>query len=673
MSTVRIERRASNCGDESRGQVMHTHHLQGQWHPGEAAMHCLLGVPPQDNPTIPGLPSAYALWMARSPLLALGTVDRNDRIWTTVLGGRSGVIRPVAEGVMGLSSPAHLEPRGDADGAGWTGFDPVLEALLSDTNEDGAAGHGGERMFAALAMNLEERTRVKLAGRMLRGVVLPDAAKTPAPDSESRTRVDVQMALAVDETLGNCPKYLNSKVVWPHEASPRLVSDSLPLTDEAVELIGRSDIFFLSSRHGTESMDTNNRGGAQGFVRVFSNSVDEGVSLVYPEYSGNRLLQTLGNLQSDPAVGITFPDFETGNILYLTGRADILVGGAATTVLPHSRVAVKITVEAARFVSDGLPFRGRPLAPSPYNPPVHRLTRETHGTDALPDAVLGTDGRSAGIATATLVRSSRITPTVSRHTFRLSPDGLSPQAKERFSRLTPWQPGQHVTLDFSTHLDRGWSHMRDHDPTSLNDDYIRSFTISSAPLQPPEHVDVDRPGSLDGAEFDITVRRHGPVTHFLTRWVPGSELTVPVLEFAGEEDLRAPEEDPVVVAGGIGITPLMAHVGPRADHGRRLSVLWSLAADDLPLAIDLIERAGETQLDVTLFVTGAADASARSELQRLAQLGVDIHTRRIGRDDVLGAGTEGHRRFHVCAGPVLRKSLLGWLDGENVSVVNFDY
>ncbi|MFD7026081.1 pyridoxamine 5'-phosphate oxidase family protein [Promicromonospora sukumoe] len=673
---------------------MHTLHPHDQWHPGEAEMHRLLGVPPQDNPTIPGLPSAYALWMTRSPLLALGTVDHDDRIWTTVLGGRAGVVRPLAEGMLGLSSATHLGPRGEGDGPGWTGLDPVLEALFSGNTDGRAVDHPGGKPVAGLAIDLEERTRVKLAGRVFRGVVLPDgAAGDGAGPSGTRpadpARVDVQLALAVEETLGNCPKYLNSKAVRTHEASPRLVGDSLPLPQEAVELVGRSDIFFLSSRHDGdgdgdgESMDTNNRGGAPGFVRVFSNDADEGVVLVYPEYSGNRLFQTLGNLRTDPAVGITFPDFETGDVLYLSGRAEVLIGADAAAVLPHSRVAVKVTVEAARFVRDGLPFRGRALAPSPYNPPVRRLAREARGSDGRPGAADRADGPEA-IATATLVRSSRITPTVYRHTFRLSPDALSPRAAERFATLGPWRAGQHVTLDFSRHLDRGWSHMRDHDPTSLNDDYIRSFTISGAPPEPrPASEDADRAGrdapgadragALDGVELDVTVRTHGPVTRFLARRDPGSALTVPVLELGGEEGLGASDQDLVVVAGGVGITPLMAQVGQQVGPGRHLPVLWSLRADDLPLAVDLLERAGQAELDVTLFVTGTLDASGQDDLETLARLGAVVRMRRIRKDDVVGAGGERHARYGVCAGPGLRRPLLEWLDGEQVSLVSFDY
>ena len=44
-------------------------------------------------------------------------------------------------------------------------------------------------------------------------------------------------------------------------------------------------------------MGTNHRGGSPGFVRVASNKPGPGgCTLVYPEFSGNRLYQTLGNL-----------------------------------------------------------------------------------------------------------------------------------------------------------------------------------------------------------------------------------------------------------------------------------------------------------------------------------------------------------------------------------------
>ncbi|GAB3249307.1 pyridoxamine 5'-phosphate oxidase family protein [Kineosporia babensis] len=588
----------------------------GGWHSGEETMHRLLQVPYEDDPTAPGLPGAYGRWMAHSPLLALGTVDADDHVWTTVLGGEAGVTRPIADGVLGLSSRAHL------------GSDPVLEALFARPDDEHVVDHGDGKLVAGLALDLEQRTRVKIAGRMLRGVVQGS---------------DALMAVAVDGTLGNCPKYLNRKTVWPHDASPRPVSDRLPLPAEAVDLIGRADIFFISSRNGAQSMDTNNRGGEAGFVRVSSNSEDEGVTLVYPECSGNRLFQTLGNLTSDPAVGLTFPDFVTGDVLYLTGRAEVLIGAEAAAVLPHSKLAVRVRAEAARFVKDGLPFRGRLLDPSPYNPPVRKLASEM---DSAQEAALDSTGKPMSIATASLISKTAVTPTITRYRFRLSQDPAAP--------LKPWRAGQHITLDFSAQLDRGWSHMRDHDPRSLNDDYIRSFTISSAPER------------SEGCEFEITVRRQGPVTSRLARWQPGSMLEVAVLGFGGDIRYAETGKDVVVVAAGVGITPLMAQASEALESGQRLKVFWSLNAADLPLAVDVLQRIDGLAAVTKLFVTQSNGSS-------LAVEGAQVYLRRMEKADVLGAGVAGDRRFYVCTGRALRESVLQWTEGEDVRWEAFEY
>ncbi|MFQ3556619.1 pyridoxamine 5'-phosphate oxidase family protein [Streptomyces gramineus] len=674
-----------------------------QWHEGEEAMHQLLRVPEGANPTAPGLPMDYTPWMTQSPLMALGTVDRDGRVWTTVLGGQPGTTVPLARDVLKLTSLTHLTHQRGGKTAGTLGYDPALEALFSDddghihrTNGEGqkSADQGrshdgivvrhkdGGRPAAGLVINLETRTRVKIAGRILGGAVLAEASeKNPVVDG-AEGPAEVQVALAVDETLGNCPKYLNRKAVRPHAPSPVLAGDLLPLPPDAVRLIGRSDIFFISSRHGTESMDTNNRGGAPGFVRVQSNSDTDGVVLVYPEYSGNRLYQTLGNIKTDPAVGITFPDFETGDVLYLTGRAEVMVGADAATLITRSKLAVRVTVEAARFVKDGLPFRGRFLDQSPYNPPVRRLADESSGAGPRSADDVDEEGRPVGKARATLVSAQHLTPTISRYTFRLDAPSTAPSRAE-FQHLPPWRAGQHITLDFSGTLDRGWSHMRDHDPGSLNDDYVRTFTISSPPVAVPEAPDAgaEQQGPLHGVEFSITVRRNGPVTSLLANWKPGSQLSAAVLGFGGEDEVRYAEEakdpcvddDIVVVAGGVGITPLITQAQPVLESGRRMRVLWSLQADDLLLAVDVLGRIDGLAAVTELFVTQTLDGRHDTELEIVRRLGAVVHTRRIGKGDVLDKSAEGKRRFYVCAGPGLRTSVLEWTSGEYVRFENFDY
>lgn len=646
-----------------------------EWHPGEEEMHRLLHLPPGGNPTIPGLPAAYAQWMSQSPLVALGTMDDQRRIWTTVLGGGAGVMRPIAAGVLGVSSPAHLTPRSADGAAGWRGLDPVLNALFAPEPDP----HEGAppRLVSGLAIDLEDRTRVKLAGRLLKTLVREGPQFMPSP---VQSRVDVQLALGIDESLGNCPKYLNRKVIRAHEATPVLISESLPLPPEAVDLISAADIFFLSSRHGDESMDTNNRGGAPGFVRVFSNSDEEGVTLVYPEYSGNRLLQTLGNLKADPAVGITFPDFETGDILYLTGLAEILVGDDASTVLPHSNLAVRIRVDAARYVRDGLFFRGTPLDPSPYNPPPRRLAREKGSSETTATGITPSSRRPMGIARATVVSRRAITPTVSRYTLRLSPEPSDARWPNSVPEQPSWAAGQHITLDFSGELDQGWSHMRDHDPASLNDDYIRSFTITSPPptRSAPLPDDDDENSMAWSHDAEITVREHGPVTRHLARWQPGRDLNATVLGFGGETDAlhlddAGRRDDIVVIAAGVGITPLLAQASPALKSEHRIAVLWTLKADDLLFAVDTLGQNDGLAAITTVFATGEIDASHRAALEQLERAGARVFERRMHAADVLSQGRKGVRRFDVCVGAGLRNTLLEWLDDEKVTVRSFDF
>lgn len=177
---------------------------------------------------------------------------------------------------------------------------------------------------------------------------------------------EIQLVLQIEQSLGNCPKYLNGKIIEPAVSTPELVSDSPQLPQPALDLLDKADLFFVSSAQHKTDMDTNHRGGPPGFFRVESNEVS-GAVLCWPEYSGNRLYQTLGNLAINPLAGICVPDFETGDMLYMTGTTEILVGEDAAAILPRSNLCVRLTVTAARFVTQALPFRGKAGERSPYS------------------------------------------------------------------------------------------------------------------------------------------------------------------------------------------------------------------------------------------------------------------------------------------------------------------
>jgi len=401
-------------------------------------------------------------------------------------------------------------------------------------------------------------------------------------------------------------------------------------------------MFFISSSNHELDMDTNHRGGPAGFVRLLSNEIDN-CTLVYPEYSGNRLYQTLGNLTTTPRAGLVFPDYDSGSVLYITGTAEILVRENANNLLPRSNMVVKIKIEAARFVEKGLGFRGVPGEPSPYNPPVRFLSHEQ--VHEIPN--------SSKQTYASLVEKEILTPTIARFRFNIADP-------EKASR---WKPGQYVALSFQDELNIGYSHMREGDPKSLNDDFLRTFTVSSGPGDASSY-----------GQFDITIRKVGHVTEHLFRQNTRSKLEVPLKGFGGEFIFQqGPEEHIACIAGGIGITPLLAQAS--ILDLSRVHLYWTVRAEDLGLVMDSFERFPGFVDCARLYVTGAANGDAAKNLKKLKEINASAETRRMRSDDLglQGEGSVEIKRWYVCTGDELRKTLMDWLMGRQVITESFNY
>ncbi len=435
---------------------------------------------------------------------------------------------------------------------------------------------------------------------------------------------------------GNCPKYINSKEVFPVQSNASLISDSPRLTQEALDLLNRADLFFLSTSNGETDMDTNNRGGPPGFVRVCSND-DSGAEIIWPEYSGNKLYATLGNLQSTPRAGLVFPDFETGDVLYLTGRTQVLFGSEAADILPRSNLAVKVKIDAARFVREGLVFRGVATEPSPYTPDLRLLASE------------GNLKMSSSLSSsAECVARHPITPTITRYRYRLD-------------KPAAIKPGQWVALDFSPQLDQGYSHMRDDDPRSLNDDYIRTFTVSSQPSGVTEH------------EFEVTVRRSGgPVTAFMAAAALAT-LRVAVRGFGGDFAIVPSPSDDLLpfVAGGVGITPVLGQLG-KLDLSR-FRLFWTIRFEDLDLVANTIGGCPALAPLTRLYLTHTPvvlDPAQKAKLDRIRGGLVDVQMRRLAASDLSLVAAE---RWYLCASKELRAAILSWLKGKTVLYESFDY
>lgn len=591
------------------------------WNDGEARMHSLLRVPPQDNPTSTMLTPQASFMLQRGPLLALGTLDSQSRPWTTLWGGIAGFSEPLGGGLVGT--------RTIVDGKN----DPVVQALVGEAAKgETIQPKDGGKLLAGLAIDLMTRKRVKIAGRMVAGTVQEidvESEKGREDDDAPKKQDRVQLVTKIEQSMGNCPKYLNQYELQPALVRSKIISEGPLLSSEGRALIDRADMFFLSTSTASDQ-DTNHRGGPPGFVRTIAPN-----QIIYPEYSGNRLYQSLGNLQINPRIGITFPDYDTGDVLYITGTAEILLGTDAAAMLPGSNLAVKILIGQSRFVQAGLPFRGVKKMPSPYNPRVRPLASEGN--------IKSTIAAASASQRASLVKKIALTPSIARFTFSV-PAGVT------------YSPGQWVALDFHEDLDIGYEHMRDNDPTSLNDDFVRTFTISSIPADSKEK------------EFDITIRKVGPITNFLFQQNDRAGFEVPILGLGGDFKIEQAEGITPFIAGGVGITPLLGQMKTLKISPGSFKLFWTLKGEDIELAVNILQQYPNLANCTALFLTG--EPASSDQLSRMRKKGARIEERRLTKGDLNGLDAT---RWYLCAGKVLRSQILGWLEGKTVIFENFDY
>lgn len=148
--------------------------------------------------------------------------------------------------------------------------------------------------------------------------------------------------------FGLCPKYI---VKRSHDPDPRpavakrpigLASTALSAAD--VAQISSSDTNFLASFHPGHGADVTHRGGQPGFVHVIDDT-----TLDIPDFFGNGMFNTLGNLVLDNRLALTDVDFETGRTIQITGRASVTRDVDTARYGDVERV-IRLTIDDLRVV-----------------------------------------------------------------------------------------------------------------------------------------------------------------------------------------------------------------------------------------------------------------------------------------------------------------------------------
>ncbi len=211
----------------------------------------------------------------------LGTLDAEDEVWASLFLGEPGFLRASDERTVEVN------------------LDRVIyrphDSLWKNLEHRPDVG--------MLLIELGRRRRLRLNGRLL-----PNGAN--------------QMRLEVVESYPNCPKYIQRRRMvvtgGPGSADVSGSRHGTRLEIGHQRLIEAADTFFVASVHGERGLDASHRGGTAGFVKTLGRN-----RLRIPDYVGNSLYNTFGNLALDPRAGLVFLDFKTGRTLQLIGRATL--------------------------------------------------------------------------------------------------------------------------------------------------------------------------------------------------------------------------------------------------------------------------------------------------------------------------------------------------------------
>ncbi|MDB5359592.1 MAG: hypothetical protein JWO51_889 [Rhodospirillales bacterium] len=271
------------------------------------------------------MPDQHREFFAQLPFILAGTVDPDGQPWASILTGRPGF----------LATPD----------------DRTLT-------------------IAARPLPGDPATLVPGAAIGLLGIEPPTRRRNRANGTVTRADAD-GITVAIRQSFGNCPKYIQARTPEPFEPAPGMVPprESAGLDDADRARIAAADTFFIATAHAAAEAgaaggaDVSHRGGKPGFVRV------EGDRLTFPDFVGNFLFNTLGNLALEPRAGLLIPDYATGDLLYLAARAEIIWDGPEVDAWEGAQRLVRLDVTRAIRLAGALPFRWS--APE-YSPALER-------------------------------------------------------------------------------------------------------------------------------------------------------------------------------------------------------------------------------------------------------------------------------------------------------------
>jgi len=231
-------------------------------------------------------------------ILIVSSIDTQGKVWVSVLIGNPGFI----------SAPNN------------TSLILHTRSIINNANDPFWQNIKTSPKVGLLAIELSTRRRFRVNGNI-------------------QPNDNTHFTITVEQAYPNCPKFIQRRQLrFPKSVIKQNSLTSTKgstLSNEQLQLVTEADSFYVgsacsngkmsntnnafTSKFDKFSCDASHRGGYPGFVEVI-----EGKRLRIPDYQGNSMFNTLGNIQNYPKAGLVFVDFEKGILLQITGDATIL-------------------------------------------------------------------------------------------------------------------------------------------------------------------------------------------------------------------------------------------------------------------------------------------------------------------------------------------------------------